>query len=125
MANDGDIAEERSTMWIGKFVILFAAGLVGANAVPHYVKGITGARHMSPFGKPSSAVVNVAWGASNLLGALWLGVWASHYGVTTGAGGSVVIAGRWCRVWPWPKVGRTIRWPVARCPRLAHPAPDR
>lgn len=80
-------------MWIGKFVILFAAGLVGANAVPHYVKGITGARHMSPFGKPSSAVVNVAWGASNLLGALWLGVWASHYGVTIGAGGSVVIAG--------------------------------
>ncbi len=48
------------------------AGLVGANTVPHFVKGITGERHQSPIGKPSSAVVNVVWGTINGVGAALL-----------------------------------------------------
>jgi len=40
-------------------------GLFGANAVPHFVRGITGQRHMTPFGSDSSAVANVLWGSAN------------------------------------------------------------
>jgi hypothetical protein len=47
------------------YVYSFLAGLFGANGVPHFVKGITGQKHQTPFAKPSSAVVNVAWGWLN------------------------------------------------------------
>ncbi len=47
------------------YVYSFVAGLIGANGVPHFVKGITGQKHQTPFGRPSSAVVNVAWGWLN------------------------------------------------------------
>lgn len=80
-------------MWIGKFLVLAAAGMVGANAVPHFVKGIIGSRHQSPFGKPSSAVVNVIWGSANLVGALWLGILGCHYRISVGPGGTVAIGG--------------------------------
>ena len=48
---------------------LVAGGLT-ANAIPHLVKGITGERHMTPFGRRSSPVVNVAWAFVNILLAL-------------------------------------------------------
>ncbi len=80
-------------MWIGKFLILAAAGMVGANGVPHFVKGVIGNRHQSPFGKPSSAVVNVLWGAANFFGALWLGVLATRYGMSFSIGATVALAG--------------------------------
>ena len=80
-------------MWIGKLFLMVAAGMLGASTVPHFVKGITGQRHQTPFGKPSSAVLNVLWGSANLMGALWLGVWAASYGVGFGAGGSLAILG--------------------------------
>ena len=54
------------------YLFFFLAGLFGANFVPHFVKGITGEKHQSPLGKPSSAVVNVVWGAINAFGAAWL-----------------------------------------------------
>jgi hypothetical protein len=106
-------------MWIGKFIIIFAAGLVGANAVPHFVKGITGQRHQSPMGKPSSAVINVVWGALNLLGAFWLGIWACTYGIDVRVGGSLAIIGALVS-----GVGLALGWqndPVARGEQL--PAP--
>ena len=49
------------------YLLFFLAGLFGANGIPHFVKGVTGQRHMTPFGKPSSAVVNVVWGVANFL----------------------------------------------------------
>lgn len=49
------------------YVFSFLAGLIGANGVPHFVKGITGQQHQSPFGKSSSAVVNVLWGWVNFV----------------------------------------------------------
>ena len=54
------------------YVACFFAGMVLANAVPHFVQGICGERFPSPFSKPpgkglSSPVVNVAWGLFNLI----------------------------------------------------------
>jgi hypothetical protein len=49
----------------------FVAGLFLANAVPHFVNGISGERFQSPFASPpgvgeSSPLVNVLWGMANL-----------------------------------------------------------
>lgn len=52
-----------------QFVLI---GLLGANCLPHLVKGLTGEWHMTPFAKPSPPGVNVLWGAANLTVALWL-----------------------------------------------------
>ena len=49
------------------YVYSFFAGMFGANGVPHFVKGITGQKHPTPFGRPSSAVVNVIWGWANFV----------------------------------------------------------
>jgi hypothetical protein len=48
----------------------FFAGAFAANAVPHFVSGVTGRAFQSPFAKPpgqglSSATVNVVWGFFN------------------------------------------------------------
>jgi hypothetical protein len=59
---------------MGWYVYLshFVAGLFLANAVPHFVHGISGARFQSPFASPpgvgeSSPLVNVLWGVANLV----------------------------------------------------------
>jgi len=57
------------------YVYSFLAGIIGANGIPHFVKGITGQKHQTPFGKPSSAVVNVAWGWVNFVVAGLLVFW--------------------------------------------------
>lgn len=49
------------------YVFSFLAGLFITNGVPHVVKGITGQKNQTPFGKPSSAMVNVLWGWVNLV----------------------------------------------------------
>jgi hypothetical protein len=56
-------------------VLYFLSGLFTANGVPHFIKGITGQQHQTPFGLPSSAVSNVVWGSLNFIVA-W-GIW--HY----------------------------------------------
>ena len=58
------------------FLAIFFGGAFGANAIPHLVKGLTGARFQSPFARPpgvglSSAQTNVLWGMANLVVA-WL-----------------------------------------------------
>ena len=50
-----------------EIVVFAAVDLFGANAVPHFVKGITGERHMTPLGPESSAVANAVWGSVNVL----------------------------------------------------------
>ena len=47
------------------FLGYFLSGVFLVNGVPHFVKGVTGQRHMTPFARSSSAPVNVAWGATN------------------------------------------------------------
>ena len=48
-------------------VFSFLAGLLAANGVPHFIKGSMDQKLQTPFGKSSSAVVNVCWGWFNLL----------------------------------------------------------
>jgi hypothetical protein len=49
------------------YVFSFFAGLFAANGIPHFIKGVMGQKHQTPFGKPSSAVINVCWGWINLV----------------------------------------------------------
>ena len=59
-------------MQYGYLVSYFFGGAFLANAVPHYVSGVSGRPFQSPFAKPpgkglSSASVNVLWGFLNLI----------------------------------------------------------
>ena len=52
------------------YVAYFFAGAFLANAIPHFVMGVTGRPFQSPFAAPpgeglSSATVNVLWGSFN------------------------------------------------------------
>jgi len=49
------------------YVFSFLAGLFGANGVPHFIKGVLGEKFQTPFGKSSSASVNVVWGLANFV----------------------------------------------------------
>jgi hypothetical protein len=74
------------------YLLFFLAGLVGANGVPHFVKGITGEKHRTPFKNPSSAATNVLWGTANLYLAAWFFKLALDYHTSfTLAGLSVLI----------------------------------
>lgn len=48
------------------YILIFLVGVLAANGMPHFIKGVTGERHMTPFGKPSHPVINVVWGVLNL-----------------------------------------------------------
>ena len=65
-------------------VSYFLGGLLLANAVPHFVSGITGRSFQTPFAKPptkglSSSMVNVSWGFGNLVCAYLLLVRVGHF----------------------------------------------
>jgi hypothetical protein len=54
------------------YLCAFFAGLFLANAIPHFVQGISGNKFPTPFAKPpgkglSSATVNVIWGLFNAI----------------------------------------------------------
>lgn len=54
------------------FLSYFIGGALLANAIPHFVSGITGHPFQTPFASPpgeglSSSTVNVLWGALNLI----------------------------------------------------------
>lgn len=54
------------------YIASFFAGIFLANAVPHFVQGVSGNKFPSPFSKPpgrglSSPVINVIWGLFNLI----------------------------------------------------------
>jgi hypothetical protein len=80
--------------WYG-YLLAFAAGMIFANGVPHFVHGVSGAPFQSPFANPpgvgeSSPLVNVWWGSANLGGAIVLLVELPPEGVL---GWGVVAAG--------------------------------
>lgn len=54
------------------YILSFLAGLVAAYGVPHFVKGVTGEKFPTPFGRQSSAIVNAAWGWFSLAAAILL-----------------------------------------------------
>ena len=54
------------------YLLLFVAGALLCNGIPHVVAGLQGATFPTPFGSPrgvghSSALTNLLWGAANLL----------------------------------------------------------
>jgi hypothetical protein len=56
--------------WLS-YVSYFFGGAFLANAIPHFVSGMTGRPFQSPFAKPrgkglSSSTVNVLWGSFNI-----------------------------------------------------------
>jgi hypothetical protein len=64
-------AKRRLSMRWYHYVSYFWGGAFLANAVPHFVSGVTGHPFQSPFASPpgeglSSAMVNVLWGSFNL-----------------------------------------------------------
>ena len=59
------------------YVSWFCGGMFLANAVPHFVNGISGRPFQTPFASPpgkglSSSTVNVLWGAFNVAVAYFL-----------------------------------------------------
>lgn len=50
----------------------FMAGMFLTNGVPHFVSGVMGGKHMTPFAKDSSALVNIVWGFVNFVFGLWI-----------------------------------------------------
>ncbi|OUS29040.1 hypothetical protein A9Q99_10545 [Gammaproteobacteria bacterium 45_16_T64] len=57
--------------------MVYFAHIIGAfllvNGIPHFVQGVSGNRFQSPFASPpgigeSSAMINVLWGFTNLVG---------------------------------------------------------
>jgi hypothetical protein len=54
------------------YLSYFFGGAFLANAVPHYVNGVSGRAFQSPFAKPpgqglSSSTVNILWGTFNMV----------------------------------------------------------
>lgn len=49
------------------YVFSFFAGMFISNGAPHFIKGVIGQKNQTPFGKPSSAIVNVLWGWTNFV----------------------------------------------------------
>ncbi len=50
-----------------ELVWYFLGGFFAWNSVPHLVKGITGQKHMTPFKKVSSPVLNIVWSFANVI----------------------------------------------------------
>jgi hypothetical protein len=78
------------------YPVLFFSGMLLANGVPHFVRGISGQKFQSPFASPrgigeSSPVVNVVWGFANL--AVGLALLSDWPGSDSTAGWLVVGAG--------------------------------
>jgi hypothetical protein len=61
----------------GHEIAYFFGGVFLANALPHYISGLMGRAHQSPFAKPpgkgySTSMTNVLWGLLNLVVAYFL-----------------------------------------------------
>lgn len=50
---------------MGRFLGFFLSGLLLVNGIPHFVQGICGKSHMTPFSRVSQPVTNVIWGLIN------------------------------------------------------------
>ncbi len=71
--------------WYG-YLAHFVGGVFLANAVPHFVNGISGHAFQSPFASPpgigeSSAVVNVLWGFANIVAGYLLLSCVGHFSI--------------------------------------------
>ena len=91
---------------ISVLILCFIAGVLFANGAPYFLKGITGERHQTPFGKLGTAAESVVWGWLNFV----VGVLIWHIAptqshpratfVAVSAGvllTGVMLAGNWAR----------------------------
>ncbi len=68
------------------YVLIFFAGALLCNAIPHLAAGLRGEPFPTPFARPSgvgksSPLVNFLWGSCNLFLGLWLALrWMSQPG---------------------------------------------
>lgn len=67
------------------------AGSFAANALPHLYFGLAGLNHMTPFGDPSSPMVNIGWGAANVVIAAAAARMGSGRGATAAFPTGVVV----------------------------------
>jgi len=72
LGNTKQIIKEENLMKWYHYIACIFAGLFLANAVPHFVHGVSGDSFPSPFANPpgkglSSPMVNVVWGLVNLV----------------------------------------------------------
>ena len=74
-------------------VLYIISGIVIGNGVPHYVKGITGLSHKTPFKNPSSAPANVLWGSFNFLLGFSALAFSKSFGISFWVAGISVIFG--------------------------------
>ena len=65
------------------------AGSFAANALPHLYFGLARMDNMTPFGNPSSPVVNLVWGVANIA----IAAAAAKMGSGRGAASAFAIAG--------------------------------
>jgi len=56
-----------SPLKLSSFVSYFFAGALLTNAVPHLIVAATGRRNITPFGRDSSAGVNLLWSGINFV----------------------------------------------------------
>ena len=71
-------------MRVNHGIAYFFGGVFLANAIPHFVSGVTGHPFQSPFANPpgqglSTALVNVLWGSFNLAVAYLLLARVGHF----------------------------------------------
>lgn len=59
------------------YILYFLAGLMLANGVPYFVKGISGERNRIPLRRENGPMLGVVWGTANLFIAGWLWLYAS------------------------------------------------
>lgn len=52
---------------MGSIIGFFFAGLFLFNGIPHFIQGVCGKEHMTPFSRVSRPVTNVIWGFSNFI----------------------------------------------------------
>ncbi len=75
---------------IVRLVGFFASGLLLVNGIPHFIQGICGKTHMTPFNRVSKPVTNVVWGLVNF-----------------GAGELIL---HWLQVSPWQMPEKVAFW---------------
>lgn len=80
------------------YVLLFLAGALLCNGIPHLTAGLRGEPFPTPFAKPpgighSNPVTNVLWGSLNLFAGVALTAWRLPF--VDGATGLAVLAVGW------------------------------
>ena len=90
-------AKEETMRWY-IYLAYFFAGAFLVNAIPHFTNGVSGRRFPSPFASPpgrgeSSPIVNVLWGAFNLVVGYLLVCRVGNFGLHRTPGVLVLGAG--------------------------------